>query len=86
LASAPTPDGAEVAIRPSADRPDVAFLTLRRDGRTLSEERLVRISDSVLEVYGPDGRLTGRLVRDDSGRVQLVAADGTLTASGLRLN
>jgi hypothetical protein len=85
VASARTPDGAEVSIRPAADRPDAVLLTLRRDGQTLSEEKLIRISASELEVSGQDGRATGRLVRDASGRIRLIAADGTVTASGLTL-
>jgi hypothetical protein len=83
FASTRAADGAEVTIRPAADRADVAYMTLSRDGRTVSEEKLVRISDSVIEVYGQDGHLKGRLVRDSSGHVQLIATNGTPLSGGL---
>jgi hypothetical protein len=84
----PTTDsnGNTVTLAPSADGKE-AILTVSRDGQTLTQERFVRVSDSLIEVRGMDGQLHGKVTRSADGGFNLCDQSGNVvqTISGSQL-
>ncbi|MFW6106980.1 MAG: hypothetical protein ACOC8H_02360 [bacterium] len=64
-----------------------AALTVSRDGQVLTQERFIRVSDTVFEVRDADGKLNGKVIRADDGDILLADAEGevlgTLSAESI---
>lgn len=67
-------DGTTVALLPG-DTPDEAILLMSRDGQVIREERLVRVSSTVMEIRSSDNQMLGQMVRS-GGEVKLMDAEG----------
>jgi hypothetical protein len=70
-------DGNTVTLAPGATA-DEAILTVSRDGRTLAQERFVRVSADILEARGADGELHGTMLRAADGSISLTDRDGVV--------
>lgn len=75
----PTTDsnGNTVTLAPSTDGKE-AVLTVSRDGQILTQERFVRVSDSLIEVRGMDGALHGKVTRAADGGFNLCDQSGSV--------
>lgn len=69
------PDGSTVALEPSSDGRE-ATLTVSRNGVLLRQERLVKVSDNMIEIRGAQGDLRGYMVRRPSGDFQFQGPEG----------
>jgi exosome complex RNA-binding protein Csl4 len=67
--------GNDVALEPSADGRE-ATLTIKRGGQVLGQERLVKVSDRVLEIHDLKGGLKGTMVRTGNGQIEMKDAQG----------
>lgn len=79
-------DGVRVALVPSDDGHS-ATLSVSRDGRTLSEQHVVKVSDTEFEMRSLSGEVNGRILKTPEGDIHLTDAQGqviqTLAADDL---
>ena len=79
-------EGNTVALAPAENGRD-AILTVSRDGRVLTQERFIRVSDTAFEVRDAQGKLNGKVIRSGDGDILLADADGrtirTLSAESI---
>jgi hypothetical protein len=79
-------DGVQVALEPKAGGHE-AVLTISRDGQLLTEQHVVKVSDTVFEMRDPSGNLSGTVQKTASGGIELRDAQGqvvkTLAAEDL---
>ncbi len=68
-------DGNTTVLAPAENGID-AILTVSRDGQVLSQDRFVRVSDTVFEVRDVKGNLEGKVVRSGNGDILLTDARG----------
>ncbi len=61
-------DGYHYAFVPSADGRE-AVVTISHEGEMISQTRLVKVSDQILEVVNAQGQLLGKLTRNADGEV-----------------
>ena len=61
-------DGYEYAFRSDDGRE--AIMTISREGEIVGQTHFTRVSDSLMEVRGAQGNLTGRLTRGADGQIQ----------------
>ena len=75
-----------MALAPAENGRD-AILTISRDGRVLTQERFIRVSDTAFEVRDAQGKLNGKVIRSGSGDILLADAEGntigTLSAESI---
>lgn len=65
-----TPDGKTITLAPTEDK-DIAILTVEKNGEMLSENYIVRVSDTVCEVRSADGKIEGKMIRTADGSISL---------------
>jgi len=70
-----TPDGKTITLAPTEDK-DIAILSVEKDGQMLSENYIVRISDTVCEVRSSNGKLEGKMIRTADGSISLTDQKG----------
>lgn len=79
-------DGVQVALQ-SSDDGRKAVLTISQDGKVLTEQHVVKVSDAVFEMRDASGKLTGKILKTTAGAIQLTDDQGriirTLTAEDL---
>ncbi len=61
-------DGTQVVMEPTESEREVAIKIIR-DGQTVTEHRLIRLSNSVCELRNPYGAVTGTLRIDENGQM-----------------
>lgn len=71
-------NGTAVALEPDPDGRQ-ATLTISRDGKVISSERLVKVTNSLVEIRDTEGNLKGMMVRQTSGDVQFTDPNGRVT-------
>lgn len=69
-----TEDGAVIALGPGAE-PNVAILTVSREGEVLSEMRFVRVENGVCKVFENGDQLTGWVFVRENGTIELADAE-----------
>jgi hypothetical protein len=75
IGDATLPDGSRVVVAPD-EGGHTATLTVMKDGRTLAQQRLVKVSDQLLEVRQTDGTLAGTAERSPDGAMIFKDAHG----------
>lgn len=75
ISSAQTKDGVEVALKPGQNGNE-ALLTVKRDGKLLAEQHIVKTGEGRFEMRDARGAVTGRVFRTAAGEIQLADAQG----------
>jgi hypothetical protein len=70
-------NGTKVALSPSKDGREVT-LTVSHQGKIVTQEHFVKVSDREFEVRNPDGRLDGKVTRGQDGSLCLTDSKGAV--------
>ena len=70
-------DGIRTVFQSSEDGRE-AVLTVTRNGKLLTEQHMVKVSDTVFEMCDASGKLTGKILKTPAGSIHLVDAQGRI--------
>ena len=73
-------NGMEYTLTPSEDGKSLTLI-VTKDGSLLSEQRFVRVSDTTCEIRAQDGALSGLIVKDDLGNLNLTSPEGKVLST-----
>lgn len=77
ISSVQEQDGTKVALQPSEDGRE-AILTVTQEGKLITEQHVIKVSDTVFEMRDATGTLNGKIIKTSEGGIQLTNANGDI--------